>query len=427
MKLIRVVCWAVGTIILATFLTRLSTPTLDFFFLDWRQILMNGKAPENPFVILNVSKLKLAKPNHQFTPAEFISLVKEVDAARPKTILISIAAEEILRSDDFPQIEAQLSQMQRVFVIERPKTDRKTSFASDPSFTNYKNLFHIELTNDSRYDRVSRRIITYYDLERKESDRIFEEIGPLISPAFPISHFSKDFEYFGTKQIYLKIWPDENFNEENLATPTLSERTREKLKDKVVILGTEDIYALMSSPSIIYRRSFFQSSDTFKYIWQDTKLAATFLTNLISGEYIKSPTSYENGVWICFWLLLNLGIIFFAPIKKALWISFGGIGIFVVASLLLFKITDTNFDMGRILVTTLLFQYVILSIRFISYIRKSDAAKIRKDSELAVQKMKNSFLVRVAQADLSLKVAAQVSHDIRTANCFINHQGPNLC
>gem|GEM_PF-5374640 len=400
-------------LLLAVFLARLFTPSLDRFFLDWRQILMNGAPPENPFVIINVSPYKMPKTNHQFTSSELVELVKVIKQGEPKSIIIALGPEEIKFDDGYKSLASNL-EIPGVYILDHSANKREKKFGLDSYFRNYSRFFELETTTDTRYDQVSRRIIIFYDLNRTQPEFGFQKLPPIVGPFKSPESFSDDFEYMETKQIYMKMWPLDGFTQFSIDKIPLMETDKKIIKGKVVLLSADDIWSMSNTASMLYRTRLFESAQMKGLVTWDAHLAANYLTNLISGDYVKTPSLTTSILWSTLWLSLFFYVIIFTPVHRAFWLSTALLVMFIFSSLILFKINSTLYDMGRIIVTTLIAQYFILTFRLISYVRTADANKIKKDNELKMQKMKNSILIRSAQADLSLRVAAQVSHDIRS-------------
>lgn len=79
-----------------------------------------------------------------------------------------------------------------------------------------------------------------------------------------------------------------------------------------------------------------------------------------------------------------------------------------------FAFGNVAFDMARVLLSCLIIQYVCIPILFVRYLRKTDAEKLEMEKSQERERVKTRFVVKAAKADLSIQMAARVSHDIRS-------------
>lgn len=390
--------------------------SLELFFLDWKQIVGSGAPPSTPIKILDVTHLKrdINLQGERIEAKKILKLLWEISSAQPRSIIITIPTSDIGDDIAAKDLAKELKKIPKIYLITRTPLFTEYNFASFSDFDERPALLNLTLTNDSQIDNVSRRIIVHFDLDRKQPSQDFVRIPNVVGKTFSHKHFTYDFPYLETQQVYMKIWPFFNYGLVHLSKPEIDSNLKADLFDKVVIVGTSGIYSLNSNPSIKRRLNFSTEQKLDLSYEPASQLVATYLANFITGEYVKQPTNVANGIWLFLGLFTLYCSLFLASIRHAFVLSSLSILIYVLISFLAFRIWSINVDTGKGLVIGILSQYAILSYRYLKHIRMTDREKFLKEKEAAEEKLRSRALVRVAIADSTLRMVGQVSHDIRS-------------
>src|SRR5690606_22871631 len=78
------------------------------------------------------------------------------------------------------------------------------------------------------------------------------------------------------------------------------------------------------------------------------------------------------------------------------------------------KTTGVNLDTTRVLLGTLLIQYVGIPVIFIRFLRATDHEKFEAERQIERDRTARKFLVKVGKAESAMKIAAKVSYDLRS-------------
>jgi signal transduction histidine kinase len=394
-----------------------SLKSLDMYFLDWRQILANGDAPEVPIRIVDITAFKSKKEKEGPTSVDLrklIELVRQISAQNPKAIMFDISQQEISIQKDSPEWNALVQIPKFHLALNDHISTARDVLSKHPTLKDFPRMEYFSMTFDSVLDHVSRRNLIYYDLEKKILTSNFEYVEKFLGKKVSPDIFDKNFVLMETLQTYLKIWPSERFGEIVATSDGLDSKSLGKLKDQLVILTTSDIFAMLQAPSILRRTVFYNGADLKKTHWTDARVMATFLANIYSGEYVKQPSYVQDALWISVWACILLWCSFFLDPKRALLMGFALPVVFVLISLLLFRITSYHFDMSRIILANFILQYTVAPVRLMQSLRRRDRAEIERMAELNAERAKTKFLVKAASSDMQMRVVAQVSHDIRS-------------
>jgi signal transduction histidine kinase len=391
--------------------------SLDNFFLDWRQILANGDAPEVPVKIVDISALKPTVDSGNTSKLDvpkLVALIQKIAAKNPNAIVLEFSWQEIDMVIGSPDWNALIA-IPNLYVQVNDDTGTSNNLLiRHPAFIKFPRQAKFILTWDSRQDQVARRNILYFDTDKKILSDNFRYVEEFTGKKVSAEIFDKNFVHMETLQAYLKIWPNEKFGNIAATANGLDEASLSKLSNQLVIISTSDIFAMLQVPSIMSRVSFFYGVKLNETHWPEARVLATFVANIYSGEYIKQPTFLQDALWISFWTIILLFSVFLLEPKIALLAGFLWPLVFILISLVVFRITSLNFDMSRILIANFLLQYTVAPIRLMQGLRKKDRQELERIAELKAEREKSKFLVKVASSDMQMRVVAQVSHDIRS-------------
>lgn len=397
----------------AMFLQAISLPAADTFFLDWKQILINRTPPENPFTILNISGLKTGDDVPHVEEVRLFEVLKAISKQEPRSIVLILAPDEI-HTTDIEKLAVKLGSFPKLMLFYESSRPNTSTFFQDKHFINLKNQFSVLLTNDSRFDRVTRRILISYDEGRKKINTDFEVVPKQLGIHFVDPKKIKgDFSYLESRQIFMKIWDRKKLNSIDINSLGDLENNSNSIKDRVVFVATNDTFSTASSPSIYYRKEFGGSSIQNSF-WTDAELVVTHLINLTSGDYVYSPPKWVDVTWLTAWLFIVVSLLVFSDLRRAIPFSFVGTGLFVSVGLLIYKWFSIDLGFSRGILASFLIQYFGIPILLLRYLRKEDNQKIENERVLERERAKSRFVVKAAKADITLQLAARVSHDIRS-------------
>jgi signal transduction histidine kinase len=399
--------------VVALALQAVSIPAGDSFFLDWKQILINRAPPANPFTIFNVSGLKTGNEVPHVEEARLFEALNMISQGEPRSIILTLAPDEILTTD-IDKLASKLESYPKLLLFYESSRPNTATFFQDKHFINLKNQFSVLLTNDSRLDRVTRRILISYDEDRKKINTDFEVVPKQLGIQFVDPKKIKgDFSYLESRQILMKIWDRKKLNSIDINSLADLEKNSKSIKDRIVFVATNDTFSTASGPSIYYRKEFGGSSIQNSF-WTDAELIVTHLINLTSGDYIRTPSKWVDIAWLTAWLFIVMSLLVFSDLRRAIPFSFLGVGLFVGIGLLTYKWFSVDLGFSRGVLASFLIQYFGIPILLLRYLRNEDNQKIENERVLEREKVKSRFVVKAAKADITLQVAARVSHDIRS-------------
>ncbi len=388
--------------VMSLLLVKLDLRSLDLFFLDWKQLLASPEAPpRNHFKIFDVTNIQ--NDTEALRHETLLALSRQISSGSPKAIILSMSPVEVEKGGALEVFLNELAGIPNLYLFSNSTLASLKTFNYDLRFKSFPRPLYLALTNDTQVDLVSRRIITFFDEEKKTPNSDFGLLKEWVSESKPPDFFSEDFHYLNTRQVFIKIWPRFKFGSETLLKDSLSAEQISAVKDKIVLIGTSGMYAMNSVPSINRRWNFFTESKVEDNYWPASDLIATYMTNIIEGDYVKTPDKVTSILWISVGLTAVLFCVLFVEIGQAFLFSSSVLISFVILSFLIFRFTSYNFDVTRVLCVGLLAQYSILSWRYVRHIRQLDN-----------EKYQSRILVKAATAEAVLRMVGQVSHDIRS-------------
>lgn len=403
-------------------LMKIELPALDAFFLDWKQIILSGSPDQDFIQILDVTQMKVdqKKVGDGDIPAQkLLELLEKIRAKEPKAIFVTIAEAEIANDISLRELYLRLSEISRVYVSGTSLLFPEYAFSTKNDFVKRPSFIPTMLTKDTSIDQISRRLITFYDLKGKSENEDFKEIKNILGFGYSPDYFKYDFEYAGTKQIHMKHWPFYDFNRLYLKSIEDLDSIKADLKNKLVIVDTSGIYAFGSSYSIKRRLPWVSSEIEDGYVTSGS-LVASYVNNVISGDYVKTPGKDVNGVWMFAGLSSILLTAVLLPVTHAFIFSLASLGLYVLASGWVFWVFSFNFDTGKVFLLGLVLQYFILSFRFARKIRFQDSESHLKERALIEERLNNRIVLKAAIAESTMRTMGMVSHDIRSPLTALN-------
>ncbi len=266
-----------------------------------------------------------------------------------------------------------------------------------------------------------RRFVLSMDGESLDSDleRFQKQLG---IETRPLQEYQNYFLLSGSKQIYLRLYDPKSIL---TLLPGQIEKKGSDLAGKILFVGSHDQHSFYLHKSIS-GRFVLNDSQSMEYMISDASYLVNALENLRSLNYIKMPPQSVNVLWITVFVAINVFLLFILSPFSFIVASFVYPILFFALNCSIFEFVQFNLDISRVLFCGLLIQYIGVPILLMRYLRRVDSEKLQAEKERAVDKVKSRFIVKVAKADLSLQMAARVSHDIRSplmalqvANSFI--------
>ena len=405
-------------VLLAYAISYMSLARIDLFFLDWRQILLNDVPPKSPFISLRISDLKDVLDEELgsgFSEKRLLNILDEAVKAKPRAIIFAVSPGEIISHRAKEILDLIASKYPELYLYIDQINRTPFSYYGVPAYKDFPRKIALLLTNDSSIDRVSRRILLYYDFEKKKPNFDFENIPKTLGVSVNSpDKFDGTFFYYDSIQMNMKIWDISKLPHVSPRDMNQLQAYASELKDKVVVIGTTDTFGMLSSPSITHRRDLFSAPTVRNSYWSDADLIVTYLINLYSGEHIAKASESIKTLWLGFWFLCIFCVLVYCDLFKGIPLSFAVILFFSGIATLVFKAYSFDLDIGRGILGSVLIQYFGIPVLLMRYLRKMDGEKLRIEKQREIDRVKSRFVVRAAKADLSLQIAARVSHDIRS-------------
>lgn len=396
---------------LALGLVFLKLSYLDALFLDLKGFVSSSSMPNSDAVEVNLSALKHGKS--AISPVEFLEAIKKIHQQNPRMIVVSMVPSELDGSAEaYEQLIQELIKIPQVYFYSRWGKPEGDSFATTPPFSKYPKHIINKFTQDTKLgslDMRTRRLVLSMDGKGYDSDlQSFLELLKVQMPE--LKNLAGTFSLFASEQVYLKY-----YSLDSISTVLAPLENLSLLKGKVVFVGTSDAHSTLVAQHPFGRFSFNETqSDSFYF--PDSRYLLTVYENLKNADYIKEPSVIFNWAWICVFLSLNIWLLMFFQMQpaKAVGYSFVLPLLALLFGIVIFKVFNWNLDFSRILVGNVIIQYLGVPFIFVKALRKADEQKMRETQAREKERMRSRFILKTAKADFNFKVAAKVSHDLRS-------------
>lgn len=237
---------------------------------------------------------------------------------------------------------------------------------------------------------------------------------------FDAAKFDHHYDFMNTTQIYLKYYGRAAFGDHAPDEIAASAELREDYRDKIVFVGDRDEEG---TPVDAIYRSLFSTEKNARGSGYWVSLAhplATFAENFARVDYIRLPPDWANWLFSFLAISLFLGLLTFASATTAAVYSVPVILVMLISGWLIYLGTDFFVELTRPFLGMLVCQYLGLPYLLIKYIRERDAEAAKRAREEEARTLKGRVVAKSARADLGLKIALQVAHDIRSPLSAIN-------
>lgn len=409
--IVRILIPAILGGVFAMSLVSVKFPYLDALFLDFKGFVALNSLSIDDAVEVNLSPLKHGQS--AIKAAELLSVIKELQDKKPRMILVAMIPAEIDGSqEEMESLSENLAKIPQLYLYSRWGKAEGDSFGTTLPFSKYTNHFSNKFTQDTKLgalDTRTRRLVLSMDGKGYDSDlNSFFEILNIEMPT--MKALPGTFSLFGSEQVYLKYYSLDSMKSRALSVDKL-----DGVKDKIVFVGTSDAHSSLISQHP-FGRFTLNETESDAFYFPDSRYLLTVYGNLKNLDYIKEPSLSLNWVWIAAMLSLNIWLLMVFQEKplKALGYSFSLPVFAFLLNALIFKYLSWNFDFSRILIGNFLIQYLGVPFIFIKALRKSDELKVKEAQARDKELMKSRFILKTASADFNFKVAAKVSHDLRS-------------
>ncbi|MEN0059969.1 MAG: HAMP domain-containing sensor histidine kinase, partial [Bdellovibrio sp.] len=219
------------------------------------------------------------------------------------------------------------------------------------------------------------------------------------------------FSLYDSKQVFLKYYSPQS---QILNLRSVSEINSD-LNDKIVFVGSEDNHSTFITLHPFGRFST-ETEKSSRYYFSEIKYLMTVYQNLKNLDYIRVPSEKVNILWTALWMALGLGCLFWGAHRPGLvFLALLVIPLCAfVVSLFFFRYFSLNLESSRIFIGLFVFQYLGVPMLFIKYQRRVDALRLEQEKTFREERFKTRLIAKIAKADMTLKMAAKVSHDIRS-------------
>lgn len=237
---------------------------------------------------------------------------------------------------------------------------------------------------------------------------------------FDIEKITDHYDNMNTTQIFLKFYGRRAFGDHVPAAVAASPELREDYRDKIVIVGDFDERG--NPIDSVYRSLYSNSRDGYAsgHFLSVAHFVATYLENIVSLDYVRMPVPAVDFGFAFVTTALFLALIVFLPATTAAALSIPAIALMLLAGFLIYFLTDFYVDLSRPFLAMITVQYFGLPVLLIRYIRTRDREAAERARAEEARALKGRVVAKSARADLGLKIALQVAHDIRSPLSAIN-------
>jgi signal transduction histidine kinase len=375
---------------------------IDHFVRDSLQFLNRTSEVDSSFVTLNIN----INTDGISVPHTFEGIKKVIDRVQcyePKNIVIMMEPLDFSQDPlEKKKIFQYLQSQQNLFLNKYEARNAIASFGKDELFKNFKRFIHFYKCSDSSKERENRRALI--SLSSFGEVELFDDLRQLGYTPKSETDFKYSFEYWNSKQIFLKSYPLGTFG--NYQTSNLFDETFDGslVKNKTVIIGTNDEFSHLVSKSPFSLFGMKTEMDYQKNWIPLQDVLANNFSHLTTGTYIKFLRDIDD----LFIVLLLLYVIILIPIKfeKKLYLMLSLIPTIVVIEVVLYLIGNYYINFSRSLVILVLGQYFILPLILLWKFKKQEEEKYNELNKMRV--------------DALIEVAEHVAHDLRSPLSTVN-------
>ena len=381
-------------------------PRTEGFIRDALQHLNLNSEFDSSFVTININKEKEVFPR----PLKFESLkplLDKVFESNPKKVVIMFSPRELQPYDDKKD-----STRRRLFDYLKSKEnaylysiydDSEDDIWEDKILTEFPRVLSYEMLPDTRWgprDSKRRRVMIWYDkLGPSNSFAILKKFGLNIKEP---EHYKHLWSFWGSKQAYIKTFSIGTFGSYDAQKYLESNGSIANIKDKVVIVGTNDEYSFMTQMSVLDLSDQIAVKGLKGYPPSDA--LANYLNFHTTGDYIKFVQNFKD-LMITFLILVIL-IFLNVDIKKKIYVFAALIPFFLLSLAIVYITTSFYIDITRSLIFLFLLQYISIPVIALTIFKEQETRRLKEINDVRI--------------DALLSVSEKVAHDIRSPLSAIN-------
>lgn len=264
------------------------------------------------------------------------------------------------------------------------------------------NLWDIPLTRDQKVpprDERLRRLIVDFNVTDTSTETLL--LDTLNKYGFRVS--AKDFKairYYESLQTHIRYRKADTYSSLTLSD---FEQNAGDVTDKIVVFSPDDNW------NRDWTISLFQED-----VITSGEHIAMAMDTLILKDALDHFSPNERAVATAVLVMIYLaGLLFLGPVGATQW---GAVVLFFwfISSLIGFAFFNRLTDVLEVAIGIGVLHFIVAPALLNRYLRAQDRREAERIKEFEVQKVKSSLVVKSAQADMGLKIAAQVAHDIRS-------------
>lgn len=409
-----------GGIALLSIIGAIVLLSIKMDYLDHLNLDLNGylTAPEYPFKgdVAEVS-LSYLKRGHNGDEGldikDVVSALQAIANEKPKAIVLALGTPEMKGDSQAKELFLKESEkIPNLFYYSRWGQSSGGAFNNtDPYITfsrHIGNKYAIDTKLGGQDNKSRRLVLSMNGVDYDDELARFAEVMGLRLPE--LKQMPGAFKLFNSIQVYFRFYSETSVKDLTVPVESLS-----KVKDKIVFVGTSDAHSSYLGIHPFSRFEIF-SDQTTEHYFSESSYLLTVYANLKAVSYIKHPGAIMNHAWLALVLLVQIILLVRWSERPLIYLcaSFGALAVVWIIGVVSFAWFSVVLDFARAALGTILIQYIGVPVLFLKFLRKSDHMKIEQNRYLEQQKVKNRFVLKAARADASLKIAAKISHDIRS-------------
>jgi signal transduction histidine kinase len=378
---------------------KMEFPKIDAFIRDALQYLNSTDGVTKDIVTVNIDT-----DSGEFKkPLNFESISKALEKVKkssPKYIVLFLEKNEI--SSDPTDKNKIFSYLEKNVNVYLNVETSNNSLFSDELFKKFPRYIEFDFTKDvsvSAKDRKHRRaMISYNKRGKSQAYSSLETLG--LSYKSPES-YTNTYDLFESRQAFIRSFPLGTFGNYQL---TSINETDNRLKNKVLLIGSFDEWSPLSTPSIFdfFGKGKVGNFNELFYPYQDS--IANLINLYVTGNYVKFLSAFYDLNYLFILLILIL----FLPnsTKNKIYLFFAIIPTIILLIVTLYLVTGVYIDFSRSIALLLLLQYIAIPIIMFGIFREQEKRKLEETNK--------------ARIDSLLLVSEKVAHDIRSPLSAIN-------
>lgn len=384
---------------------------LDALFLDLKNLVAAKSFQNSDILFASISSEKESEVS--ISADKFLKILRQLDKQGPRMIVVALGPAEISGTPiQLKNFYAELRKLPNVYLYSRWGMAEDASFLTDEFAADFPRSLVLKLSIDTKLGPMDNKIRRFViSMNGQDHDQDLKDFSKKMRLDIPlVGEFDGTFQIYESKQFFIKY-----FKSRSIAAVNLNEKAAVDVSSKIVFVGSSDHHSSMMSLNPIGRFDF-EDQVTSRHLMSEVEYLITVYENLRNLDYIREPPKYLNILWISLFMFLNLILLQIFSSQPATYVKFSFLVLPLIfgLNLIIFLLTNYNFDVTRTMIGSLGIQYLGVPFLFIKYLRKLDKEKSKAERQIEQKRTAMKFTYKVAKADLALSMAAKVSHDLRS-------------